>query len=320
MTDREVRLGLVGYGHWGPNYLKSVQDVAGAAITWCADISEAALARARQAHPSLRTTTDVEELVSAKDCDAVIVTVPPSQHDAVARKALEVRKPVLVEKPLTDGVASAESLRRDAEAVGVIAMAGHVYLFNPAVDAIVQRVRSGALGRLRLLLAARMSTRMATSAERPDADVVWDLAPNDLAMFVAIAGSWPSRVHVAAGCHAGHDQADSAFVLLEFPGGTIADLRLAWDFHRRERLVTVVGARETIVFDDDAPQKLVLQPSDGRGDARPLPYDRTPALVRQLTAFVRCIRSGTVPENDFAYGARMVRLLGELDAARLTVC
>ncbi len=314
LSPPELRLGLVGFGHWGPNYAKSVAQVDGARLVWCADVSPQALERARALHPGLRTTTDVDELARADDCDAVIVTVPPTRHFEIARRIVRAGKPLLVEKPLTDDPQTALVLEREAAAAGVVAMAGHVYLFNPAVTAIVERIRSGALGQLRLITAERMSTRLGASAERPDVDAVWDLAPNDLAMFVAFAGAWPSRVHVAGGRHARDDQADAAFVLLEFPGGAIADLRLAWDYPTRERRATIVGSAETIVFDDDAPQKLTVVSGDG-ARPRPLPYATVSPLVAQLGEFVRCVGERRQPANDFAYGARMVRLLADLQAA-----
>src|SRR5579875_3843528 len=97
-----VRLGLVGFGYWGPNYAKSIAAVDGAELTWCADVSPAARARAHELYPQVKVSADASELAAAADCDAAIVAAPTTLHAEIARTFLAAGKPVLVEKPLTD--------------------------------------------------------------------------------------------------------------------------------------------------------------------------------------------------------------------------
>ncbi|HZO95342.1 MAG TPA: Gfo/Idh/MocA family oxidoreductase [Candidatus Baltobacteraceae bacterium] len=311
---KPVRFGLVGFGYWGPNYAKSIAAVEGAELTWCADVSDAALARARELYPHLRLTKDVRELASASDCDAVIVAAPTSLHDAVARVAIGAGKPVLVEKPLTDRADTAEALARDAAAAGALTMTGHIYTFNPAVAELAARIRAGELGAIRAMTASRM----AFSPIRPDVDALWDLAPHDVAMFLQFAGALPVRVFAARHAYMRADRADVVFATLEFASGAIADLRVSWDYPFRERVVSVVGSRGTVVFDDGAAEKLTWYraaadaPDNRDGTVEKIPHGGESPLVAQIRHFAECVRERRPSPVDFDAGARVVRVLGAL--------
>lgn len=317
-----VRLGLIGCGHWGSNYAATIVHTEDAVLSWCADTCDAALARAAELHPLVRSTRNMHELLAADDCDAVIVAVPPSRHAAVARAAIAARKPVLVEKPLSTTIDDARQLVKQAREAGIVAMSGHVYLFHPVVREIANRIRSGKTGALRFMSASRTFTRLASSEERPDVDVLWDLAPNDLAMFLEFAGASPKRVFCARSSHFRPDLADAAFAILEFPDDVIAELRVSWDYPFRERLVTIVAELETLHFDDDATDKLERyagSPVDLAG-RRPnvVACERAPALSEQIRRFVHFVRTGDVAEASFEFGLEIVRILEALGRSGAT--
>jgi predicted dehydrogenase len=311
-----IRLGLIGCGHWGGNYAATIPSIDDAILAWCADTSETARARVLGLHPHARVTADLRDLVAADDCDAVIVAAPPSRHAEIAHIVLAAKKHVLVEKPLATTAAAARALAIEARDAGVVAMSGHVYLFHPVVREISRRIRSGETGPIRFMGASRMFTRLASSDERPDVDALWDLAPNDLAMFVEFAGAVPERVFCARSAFFRPDLADAAFAMLEFPGKVIAELRVSWDYPFRERLVTVIGALETLRFDDDADDKLVRYsgpPIDLAGRRpEPLRFERSAALREQIRDFVASVRTGEPTRAPFEVGVDIVRILEAL--------
>jgi predicted dehydrogenase len=311
-----LRLGLIGCGHWGKNYAAAIAGMDDVVLAWCADTSEAARERARALNPGARLTADLNELLAAPDCDGVIIAVPPQQHATVASAAIAARKPVLVEKPLATTVADARDVAAAARAAGIVAVSGHVYLFHPVVVEIVDRIRSGKTGRLRFMSASRAFTRLASSDDRPDVDALWDLAPNDLAMFVAFAGALPQRVFCARSAFFRADLADAAFAILEFSEGLTAELRVSWDYPRRERLVTVVGANEALWFDDDAQTKLLSYagpPVDLAGrQGVPVECSSVPSLSMQICHFADAIRTGEPTRAPFEFGVDIVRILEAL--------
>jgi predicted dehydrogenase len=95
-----------------------------------------------------RSTADWRSLVAEPDVDLVVVGTPNSLHYEQARHALDIGKHVLVEKPMTTTVASAEDLLAHAQEHGRVLAVGHMWRYHPDVIALRRRLASGELGRV----------------------------------------------------------------------------------------------------------------------------------------------------------------------------
>jgi predicted dehydrogenase len=283
-------------------------------MTWCADIDDAALERAGKAHPGTRLTKQYKDLLVADDCDAIIVTAPTEVHEEIARAALAARKPVLIEKPLTDSWESAESLAREAQKSGVVNVTGHVYLFNPAVRYICGELERGALGTIRYMT----SSRMGFGLIRADVDALWDLAPHDLSMFLTFIKAMPTRVAALGSSYIRADRSDVNFFTLEFPGDVIASVRVSWDYPFKERHMMIVGSRGTIDFDDLAVKKISVYrceqdaPLNRDGYIEQPELEQTEPLYAQVRHFIDSIERRELSHVDFRAGADVVRVLHAL--------
>src|SRR5690348_8224220 len=111
-----VRVGVIGYGYWGPNLLRNMAETRGAQVVACSDLDPARLAVAQSRYPTLRTTTDYQDLIGDDGIDAILIATPVSTHYGLAKEALEAGKHVLVEKPLAPCVAQCEELAALAKA------------------------------------------------------------------------------------------------------------------------------------------------------------------------------------------------------------
>jgi predicted dehydrogenase len=318
-----TNLALIGCGYWGPNYARTIAKVPGARLAWCCDLSDSALAGIRADYPGVKTSRDFNDALLAPDCDAVIVAVPTRDHVAVATAALAAGKPVLVEKPVAPGARQAEELAALAERRGTVAMVGHIYIFNPAFRAVLERLRSGELGTLRSVRCVRVGF----SPIREDIDALWDLAPHDVSMLLKLTGSLPEVVFAAGNDYVRAGRADVAFATLRFPGGAVAQLDVSWDFPEKVRKLTVVGDRAVAIFDDAAADHKVYEYV--RGAPVPEPGSRECELVRpeppagnplalQLAEFLAAIKRGRALESDLREGAAVVRVLEALTESMVT--
>jgi predicted dehydrogenase len=292
--------------------------VDGASLTWVVDASPVALERAAKLYPGVRCSTDVAEMLRSADCDAAIVTANPGRHAELAREIIGAGKPILVEKPLATDETTAKSLVELARKERAIAVAGHVYLFHPVTRAISRRIRNGAFGSVRFMTASRMFTRLGTALAHSDVDALWDLAPNDLAMFVHLAGGLPESVSAVGSAFFTAGQPDAYFAILRWASGTVAELRVSWDYPLRERFVSVVGSREAVLFDDDAQSKLIRYASGIEGIERsgePVAYGDDSCVIAQLRHFTHCVRSRKQSPVDFEFGYDIVRLLTAIERA-----
>ena len=105
-----IRVGIIGYGYWGPQIARNFRGVEDCEVSVICDQNPAALRRVQRAYPDVHTTCDVSEVLCSPDIDAVAVITPVWTHFDLARTALQNGKHVFVEKPFTSTAAQAEEL------------------------------------------------------------------------------------------------------------------------------------------------------------------------------------------------------------------
>src|ERR1700731_3155948 len=147
-TPPMIRVGVIGYGYWGPNIVRNLHGLDNMRVEMLCDKSLDALARARHSYPSLETTTDPSEIFSSPKIDAVAVITPVWTHYELAKAALMNGKHVFVEKPFTSTSDQAKELIDLAERKNLKIMVDHTFLFAGAVKRIRQFVDDGTLGTL----------------------------------------------------------------------------------------------------------------------------------------------------------------------------
>src|SRR2546422_170629 len=173
-----IRMGVVGYGYWGPNIVRNLRSLEGCEVAAVCDQSPAAVKRIKQAHPDLTVTTQSSELLTSTQIDAIAVITPVCTHFELAKAALENGKHVFIEKPFTSTTQQAEELIELAERKNLTIMVDHTFLFTGAVRKIRQLIDEGVLGDLYYY----DSTRVNLGLFQHDVSVVWDLAPHDLSI------------------------------------------------------------------------------------------------------------------------------------------
>ena len=144
-----LRVGLIGFGYWGPNLARNLGEIRGVSVTGVADRRadrrEAVAAR----HPAVRLFEDPAELIARPDVDAVVVATPVSTHYELGLAALKAGKDVLIEKPLAATGAEAEMLVEVAAREERVLMVDHTYVYAGAVRKIADLVDTGELGEIR---------------------------------------------------------------------------------------------------------------------------------------------------------------------------
>ena len=218
-----LRVGVIGYGYWGPNIVRNFQSLEKATVAAVCDRNPGALARVSRAYPGLHVTTDFFEIVHSPDIDVVAVVTPVWTHFELAKAALENGKHVFVEKPFTSTPQQAEELIALAERKNLKIMVDHTFLFGGAVRKIKEIVASGTLGPLYYF----DSTRVNLGLFQHDVSVVWDSAPHDLSVMDDVIDERPEAV-VATGSTHLNGHADMAFITVYFPSNIIAHINVNW--------------------------------------------------------------------------------------------
>jgi predicted dehydrogenase len=319
-----VRIGLAGYGYWGPNLMRVLQERDDTQVVACCDPNPIQRRRMALRYPTVQPVATLPELLAA-GIDAVVLATPISQHAEGVMAALEQGKHVFVEKPLCTTVEQAEFLVQRAEQQGVVLAVGHTFLYSPAVLAVHAAIASGQLGDLHYI----SSSRVNLDAYRHDTNVLWDLAVHDLSILHFWIGESPLQVQVAGRGCARPDSPDIAFLSLSFPGGVIAHIEVSWLAPSKLRRMVVAGSRQMAVFDDtEVREKLRFHqrtvmpaPPENFGEFQlccrqgdilvPWLETREP-LALEMEDFILSIRHGGMPRSHGRLGAEIVRTLVRL--------
>ena len=316
-----VRVGVVGYGYWGPNIVRNLYGLDSADVVTICDSDAKALQRARRDYPGLGLTQDAAEVMRAPDIDAVAIITPVWTHYDLALQALEGGKHVFVEKPFTSTPEEAEALIELADRKNLKIMVDHTFLFSGALRKIREIVDEGTLGPLYYF----DSTRVNLGLFQHDVSVVWDLAPHDLSIMDHIIVDPPDAVVATGGSHL-NSLADMAFITIYFPGSVIAHVNVNWLSPVKIRTTLIGGRDKMLVWNDlEADEKVKLydkgvEISSGEGvydalisyrtgDVWAPKCDQAEALKVELGYFADCILHDQVPLNDGMAGLRVVRLL-----------
>jgi predicted dehydrogenase len=316
-----VRIGVIGYGYWGPNIARNVSGLESCQLAAICDQNPAAVERAGRLYPAALRTTDATEVLRAPDIDAVAVVTPVWTHFELAKSALEHGKHVFVEKPFTATSEEAEVLIELAAKNDLQIMVDHTFLFTGAVRKIRELVDAGALGPLYYF----DSTRVNLGLFQHDVSVVWDLAPHDLSIMDYILRAEPEAV-VATGAAHVNTLADVAYITVYFPGNLIAHVNVNWLSPVKVRKTLIGGKDQMLVWDDIEPDEKIkvydrgvdvstgegvynLLVSYRSGDIWAPKVEQTEALKLELDYFAQCIVGGRSPFNDGVSGLRVVRLL-----------
>jgi predicted dehydrogenase len=322
-----VRVGVIGYGYWGPNIVRNLHGLEHCQLAAVCDKSPAALARAGKTYPGVHLTTDFDEILTSPDIDAVAVITPVWTHFDLAKAALMQGKHVFVEKPFTSTSQQAVELIELAARKNLKIMVDHTFLFSGAVRKIKDLVDGGTLGPLYYF----DSTRVNLGLFQHDVSVVWDLAPHDLSIMSHIIAEKPEAVVATGGQHLnGH--ADMAFITVYFPGDIIAHINVNWLSPVKVRTTLIGGRDKMLVWNDlEADEKIKVydkgvQITNGKdvydllvsyrsGDVWAPRVEQTEALKVELDYFVDCIRNDRTPINDGAAGLAIVKLLEAAEAS-----
>lgn len=316
-----IRVGVIGYGYWGPNIVRNFMSVDGAKVVAVCDLHPNAREKAAKAWPGLAIYDNYDRLIQSPEVDAIAVVTPVYTHYELARKALESGKHVFVEKPFTSAVRQAEELIELAEKKNLTIMVDHTFLFTGAVRKIKELIEEKTLGRLYYF----DSTRVNLGLFQHDVNVIWDLAPHDLAIMDYLIGEQPEAISATGQSHL-NGKEDIAFITLYFKNQFIAHFNVNWLSPVKIRQTLISGDRKMLVWNDlDADQKIKIYDKGVDVTSRESIYDLlvryrsgdvwipringAEALQVEAGYFVKCIQEGDKPVNDGHAGLRVVRIL-----------
>ncbi|MGZ8508992.1 MAG: Gfo/Idh/MocA family protein [Chitinophagaceae bacterium] len=248
-----INLGVIGYGYWGPNIVRNFFTATDCTVKAVADGRPERLAVLAKIFPSINGVKTAEEIINDKEIDAVVIATPVFTHFALAKKALENGKHVLIEKPMTSTVAQAEELIELAGRKGLTLMADHTFLYTGAVQKMKELIDTDIVGTPRYFDSSRINLGLF----QPDVNVLWDLAPHDISILTYLITESPVSINATGISHTRNNIENIAYMTVNYNSDFIAHFNCSWTSPVKVRQTLIGGDKKMIVYNDLEPSEKV---------------------------------------------------------------
>ena len=321
MSDKKPKIGVVGAGHLGKHHIKHLSNHSGVEFVGVFDINTESLKNICSEF-SVNALQSIEETISC--CDAVHIVTPTNTHFDIAKKFLDHKKDVFIEKPITNTVEEALSLINLAKKNGCIIQVGHIERFNPTINRLKELVDNP-----HYIEIERLAPFQARGTEVP---VVLDLMVHDIDLILEMVDS-PLENIQASGAKMMSDSIDLAHAHIKFENGVVANLkssRISQNYVRKIRTyqknfysitdlmipqIELYGLERHNMFSE----KLRSQEVETNSGVKTLHYEKfvpenKDALLEEINDFVHCINTRSKPNVDGQAGAKALEIALQIES------
>jgi predicted dehydrogenase len=290
-----LRFGVLGTGPWA----RTVHAAALAAHPqaelvgiWGRDLAKA---KAVGAEFEVAGFADVDELLA--QVDAVAMALPPDVQPALAVRAAEAGKHLLLEKPIALDLAAADRMVAAVQAAGVASVVFFTSRFQPATSTwLTQAARTALAGGAGSWLASLAGSPFDASPWRHEHGALWDIGPHALSLLVPALGP-VMEVQAGAGLR------DTVHLVLTHASGAGSAVTLSLT------VAPMSAGTEFFVHGDAG--RLVLLPDHGTAE------EAFAVAVDELSA--AALTGGTHP-CDVVFGRDVVAVLATAQRALASGC
>lgn len=318
-----IKVGVIGYGYWGPNLVRNFMEAPGSTVVSVCDLRAERLDLVRKRYPSVKTTNNPQELFADGAIDAIVIASPVSTHFKLASAALSAGKHVLVEKPLAANSDQGKRLIDEALRRERILMVDHTFVYTGAVRKIRELIASNTLGDIYYYDAVRVNLGLF----QHDVNVIWDLAIHDLSIMDYVLPLRAQAVSATGISNIPGQPENVAYITLFFSTPQIAHVHVNWLTPVKVRHTLIGGSEKMILYDDLEPSEKVkiydkgvtlsqngeavyeLLVSYRSGDMWAPRLDTTEALQRETLHFIDCVEQQKQPVTDGLAGLRLINMV-----------
>lgn len=294
-----LKVAVVGVGHLGKWHADKYAAAADCELVAVVDTNIENARDIAQKHGAA-AYSDYRDIIPL--VDAISLVVPTSLHYKIARVFLEAGIHCLIEKPISESIAEAETLIEIARNKQLVLQVGHIERFNSVMIGIVER-----LDKPRFL----ESTRLAPFTTRAtDVSVILDLMIHDIDIILDLIDSPIKRIS-ASGISVLSDTIDIANARIEFENHCVANVTASRISRKRERKLRIF--QRNAYLSADLQDKLLAvncksetDNDEGYRDIRHEEhhFEDNDALNLEVLDFINAIKTGGRPKVDGEDGKR----------------
>ena len=277
-----MKIVQIGTGGWGKNHTRVLSEL-GVLVAVCDADSQKSKEYGEKYSVNHYETLD--ELLVSEEFDGAFVVTPTSTHTEIAKKLLEAKKHVFVEKPMTYKSEDGERLAKLAEKNKVILTCGYIERFNPAVDIVKKIVNEKKYGDL-VMLEFHRENRMPLHIK--DVGIIYDTSVHDIDTANWLFNDMPQVVFARAG-KIKHEHEDFASIMLGYKNNKVAIISSNWITPKKVRKFSAV-CTEAIISSDFITQKIIVEKDE---ETQIIENEKEEPLMREIQNFLDAIRDKT---------------------------
>ena len=193
-SEREFGVGLIGLGGAAGAMIGKFAKNPHFRVAAAADIDPEIIERFHKDYPDAETYSSAEGLCESKSVDLVYIATPNRFHTEHARMALESKKNVLIEKPMTIELEGAQDMIDTAARSGVLLGVNVKHSFEPRVLKLRELARTGEFGQLRMINSWRFQDWLYRPRTREEltpefgGGILWRQGPHQFDIIRTIGG------------------------------------------------------------------------------------------------------------------------------------
>jgi predicted dehydrogenase len=322
--DNPIKIGVIGLGYWGPNWVRNILKNPDYSLSWLVDANpERIKYLEKQYGLNPNQVHDVlENAMKVIVPDLVLVATPPSTHLEIGKSVLNYGSNLVVEKPI--GVSNKEAMELISlgKSKNLQIFVDHTYIFTPLARKIKDIMNSKELGDLQFIISSRLNLGLI----QKDVDVIRDLAVHDLALFDFFLGENPESVSANVATHAPAKIASTASLNLNYKNELISQIGVSWNSPVKVRTMIISGSKQSILWDDtNQSEKLKIYEARANldisdtnryislGDTLIPKVDNTEAIYVELNHMRDVLLNKVTPINGYEHIERVNAVLSGLE-------
>ena len=318
-----IKIGLIGYGYWGPNLARNFNNNPDLELSAICDFAPDRLEAASTQYSHVKLVKDANEIFKDPELDAIAIATPVSTHFDLAKEALLCNKHVWLEKPLTEKIEQGQYLIDLAEKKDKVLLVDHTFVYTGAVRKIKEIIDRGELGDLIYY----DSTRVNLGLFQQDIDVIWDLAPHDISIMDYLMPYKKLAISATGSDYYRSGVTPKALLTIFMENNALAHINVSWVSPVKIRQTLIGGTSKMIVYDDNHPSEKIKVYDKGVelyetkeklyhmkvqyrvGDMYAPKMEDHEALAFETKHFADCLLNGKKPLTDGEAGLEVVKVL-----------
>tara|TARA_Y100000590_G_scaffold313693_1_gene354614 strand:+ start:1804 stop:2733 length:930 start_codon:yes stop_codon:yes gene_type:complete len=241
----KLKVCLVGYGYWGPKLARNFQNSNFYNLTSVSDKSKSNLIKAKKDFPLISTSTDFRKLIT-KNIDLVVIATPTETHFKISKFALEQKKHILVEKPLSLSSSDVIKLHKLSKKNKKLIFVDYPFLFSGSINYVKKIIENKRFGKLLEIESYREQAPI-----RKDVNVVWDLAVHDISILYYLLKQNPKNMKSLKINTVKTPKADTAYINLFYKNKLNVFIKNSWISPTKIRIMKFKFKKAIIYCDEN---------------------------------------------------------------------